>query len=44
MGKEKNIVDSGAGESVCPSGWIPLEPVNKTEKLGIKYKAVGDKH
>ena len=40
MGKEKTTVDSGVEESVCPSGWISLEPVNKAEKLGIKYKAV----
>ena len=41
MCTEKITVDSGAGESVCPSGWIPLEPVSKTDKLGIKYKAAG---
>ena len=40
-GKDMIIVDSGAGESVCPADWIPLEPVKHTGKVGIKYKAAG---
>ena len=36
------MIDSGVGESVCPWGWIPLEPIRKTEKYGMRYRAVGE--
>ena len=40
-GRGKVTIDSGAGESVCPVGWVPLEPIKSTDKVGVKYTAAG---
>lgn len=40
-GKGEITVDSGAGESVCPTKMLPQEPLRQTTKVGTLYRAVG---
>ena len=40
-GKGKITVDSGAGESVCPTNLLPQEPLIQTKKVGTVYRAAG---
>jgi len=41
VGKGKITVDSGAGESVCPTNFLPQEPLKQTPKVGTVYRAAG---
>ena len=41
QGKGKITVDSGAGESVCPTNLLPQEPLKHTTKVGTIYRAAG---
>ena len=39
--KAEITVDSGAGESVCPTNLLPQEPLKHTTKVGTVYRAAG---